>query len=45
MTEEAYSYQLDISHAPEEEVAKYSEMESHLIVIISTCCGVVSDSA
>lgn len=42
VTEEAYSRQLDISHAPEEEFAKYSDMESHLIVIISTCCRVVS---
>ena len=43
--EEADSHRLDISHAWEEEFAKYSEPESHLIVIISTCCHVISESA
>lgn len=43
--EEVHSHQLDISHAPEEEFAKYVEMESYLIVIISTCCRVISESA
>lgn len=42
---EASSPHLDISQAPEEEFAKYSEMESHLIVIISTSCHVISESA